>query len=331
MTGRPEVPAAAPSRGSRRGRPLSTAARALLLLLLVAGIIGVVAGAISSASALPPPGPTHSLLFSPLVAVLLLTSFGLFGLVGFIVFVILNRGRGGFGAQEGVMVSAFVLTILLVVLLLAIRAQFGTSGSQPPPGGSGPGSGQNGTTGGPVGNNGTGLNSTNSTLHPSPSSPSSSPLTLAILASVFVVTLGLVVALARFAHRDRGEALGVETTPAKLVKALSQAREALRSGANASARELIIQAYGAMLEALGTRSVGATESLTPREIEHRMLARLGLTPASAQGLRALFEEARYSHHPMTAEQAGAAQRCLDLVLQEITDSRREPALLARPS
>ena len=51
-----------------------------------------------------------------------------------------------------------------------------------------------------------------------------------------------------------------------------------------------------------------------------MEQKLALSSPSAHGLRELFEEARYSEHPMSDAHAESARQCLSEVLEQLKRS-----------
>jgi hypothetical protein len=65
---------------------------------------------------------------------------------------------------------------------------------------------------------------------------------------------------------------------------------------------------------------------TPREIAEEIIDRFGVRPENARALTDLFEEARYSSHPLTAADVDRARRALSSVLQDLdAPLRRRPA------
>jgi hypothetical protein len=74
-------------------------------------------------------------------------------------------------------------------------------------------------------------------------------------------------------------------------------------------RRDILRAYAALLRLLSDRRE-RTEELTPREIEQTLLTQFRLDRGAARELTALFEEARYSSHPLAPSEADRAGRLL---------------------
>jgi hypothetical protein len=77
----------------------------------------------------------------------------------------------------------------------------------------------------------------------------------------------------------------------------------------AADRRSILLAYAALLRLLSDRRE-RTEELTPREIEQTLLTQFRLDRGAARELTALFEEARYSTHPLAPSEAARAGRLL---------------------
>ncbi len=63
-------------------------------------------------------------------------------------------------------------------------------------------------------------------------------------------------------------------------------------------RKAILACYARFCALLGVRGIPDQVALTPREIEDRAVTQLEVSPSSAESLTSLFEEARYSTHPL---------------------------------
>jgi Domain of unknown function (DUF4129) len=81
-------------------------------------------------------------------------------------------------------------------------------------------------------------------------------------------------------------------------------------GAEADPRRAVIAAYGAMQRALGDRGVVPSPAEAPREYLERALTTSRATEREARALTGLFEEARYSTHPITERLRDAALSAL---------------------
>ena len=63
-------------------------------------------------------------------------------------------------------------------------------------------------------------------------------------------------------------------------------------------RAAILACYQRFCELLGMRGIDEQDALTPRELESVARDQLAVSAASAETLTSLFEEARYSTHPL---------------------------------
>jgi hypothetical protein len=94
-------------------------------------------------------------------------------------------------------------------------------------------------------------------------------------------------------------------------------------GHGADAREVILALYATLLARLRPM-VGGMDTSTPEEIRAVHLERLGARPEPARTLTRLFEEARYSAHPMGPESSRTAQEAVRAVLDDL-DRRDLPS------
>ena len=117
------------------------------------------------------------------------------------------------------------------------------------------------------------------------------------LAAVAIPELRALAAARRLA-RDDEDASRAAADRARAV--LAGAADALGEGRDP--REVIIALYAELLERLSPM-VGDLAPETPEEIRVHHLVRLGIAPARANALTRLFEEARYSTHPLGPEEA----------------------------
>jgi Domain of unknown function (DUF4129) len=81
----------------------------------------------------------------------------------------------------------------------------------------------------------------------------------------------------------------------------------------ADPRTAIIEAYARMEQALAQRHLGRRTPEAPREYLGRILREQGMPETSLTILTAMFEEARFSRHPIAASQPRRAARELDTV------------------
>lgn len=87
----------------------------------------------------------------------------------------------------------------------------------------------------------------------------------------------------------------------QIQDALTEAGAAIDRGEDP--RVTVVRLYVRLLEAIAPR-VGDLSSLTADEIRVRALAPLGIDPGASEVLTRLFEEARYSTHPVLPDDAG---------------------------
>jgi Domain of unknown function (DUF4129) len=81
----------------------------------------------------------------------------------------------------------------------------------------------------------------------------------------------------------------------------------------ADARAAVIEAYARMEQVLAGRALGRREAEAPREYLRRVLGERGVPERSLSALTALFEEARFSRHPITESASRAAATELQAV------------------
>jgi hypothetical protein len=121
-------------------------------------------------------------------------------------------------------------------------------------------------------------------------------------------------------QRRREHRRGPTVSPEEAVGAAARRLEAaLAIGYTIPREELrghIFALYAALLDALGP-ALGELSARTPREVEWLSVRYLGVSPETARWLTGLFEEARYSSHPIRPESIGAARDALLRLLQEL--------------
>ncbi len=178
--------------------------------------------------------------------------------------------------------------------------------------GHGGGTGSGNTSGSGSGGNSTGgsdgANNTSFTAARAPSRPTTIgiPPWVALAAmGILGAVAGLLMtpgALARLLDRPRsGRAAGRSEADLGAIRTgLSSACAAIESGEDP--RATIVRLYGRFLESVGP-AVSQLESATPREIERALRQRFRLAGEVAEALTRMFEEARYSSHPIPAPAA----------------------------
>ncbi len=298
--------------------PVSAPARDLsriYLLLALAVVVGVVA-ALLVAAAPPPPAP-HAGQFevqlpTQVWGVLFLAP--LLAGIGGLLFQRATQGRAspGRGALVAILVVVALLIALGVILALATPGPQGTVSvgtSNPPPN---PGnnsthhSGGGGTTTGATGST-TVFTFTSWDL-----------LAVVAIACTVVGLLTVPGTISRLVDRSRNVSARAPADPAAVRAALSSAAGALDRGADP--RETIVSLYVRLLSLVEV-TVGDVSALTAGEIRSRVLERLGVRPAAARELTALFEDARYSSHPLGPDDAARCRAVLVAVERDLAGSR----------
>jgi len=128
----------------------------------------------------------------------------------------------------------------------------------------------------------------------------------ALLAGLLVVVLVLRSRLVLF--EDAGEG-PVRAGRRAAVRAVEATIGELRLGGDV--REAILACFARFCALLGARGLADQEALTPRELEDLAVSRLRVTPEAAEALTSLFEEARYSDHPLGEADRERAVRSLE--------------------
>ncbi len=85
------------------------------------------------------------------------------------------------------------------------------------------------------------------------------------------------------------------------------------------ARGAVLRCFRTFCALLGRRGVVGQEALTPRELEVLAVHRLGVSGDAARELTSLFEEARYSVHPVDEEDRVRALRSLERIRGALGD------------
>jgi hypothetical protein len=167
----------------------------------------------------------------------------------------------------------------------------------------------NNSTGGGIGAGGTGGPTQITTLS---FPPWALDVAVAVVAGI-VAVLALPGVLRRVVDRGR-----FRTTrpldPAALAATLASAAAALERGEDP--RATIVRLYVQLLPVVAPK-VGDLSALTPQEIAARLVEGLGVGRPASQELTRLFEEARYSTHPMGAEEASRCRTALGSVENDL--------------
>lgn len=209
-------------------------------------------------------------------------------------------------------------------------------GASAGPNGTGTGNG----SGGPAGSNGSRSNGTGGVGSTPPTGPTagasggSGALALVpeLIAFLSLAALGLVLMRAGWRlppaagdpwagagggglrRRPRHRSIGSDRPLFEAARALRAELERMDRapgglGTGPGTRRTLIELYGRMLAAVGP-PLGDLSRRTPREVEELTVERLGVARPTARELTGLFEEARYSTHPLTEENVRRGRRAL---------------------
>lgn len=269
-----------------------------LAILLVAGLAFNLAHLDTGGDILPtvPNAGGTDGAFSGLRAFSLLQTAVVFGFFGFLVLGLVlyaRRRRGKRAEAPGPAsiwdaVASFVVlgVFLLMIYLWPLFTGRATDRTNDTTGGSGAG----GATGG---------------IPTVSGIPAGYFLGAALLAALLVLTL-----LFRPTLRlgGRGLAGASEVGRAQAAAAVAVALKDLEVGDDV--RETILACFRRFCEILGTRGLTSQDPLTPRELEDLAVGRFRVPEAAASDLTSLFEEARYSEHPLGEPDRDRAVRSL---------------------
>ncbi|NNN17287.1 MAG: DUF4129 domain-containing protein [Thermoplasmata archaeon] len=278
--------------------------------VLILGIALAVGGAAAllTASATT---PTSSSTPSPTLLELSETAFqwilvaGFLGVAGFLIVDRLRQRTMPYPAR----ILAVVLTTIVLLTVFAVVGRGLGGGSLLPLSPVGPGS--NDTSGG--GNTSSAANGTGSGTGFAPLHLAIPPWALfALVAAVALV--GTAVALRMLGTRERTRAVRPIPTDEEVRDVLVQASAALDT--DEEPRTVLVRLYGHLLNRL-TPIVGDTDRQTAEEIRRGHLIRLGIGLDTAQEITHLFEEARYSQHPIGPEEVARAKSALRRAVEEL--------------
>jgi hypothetical protein len=281
----------------------------LVLLLIGVGIaVGAAAVLVVGPSPRIPPPPSvggQLEIHLPLAAVglLCLAPF----LVGFGALFYRRLNHGAARLPGRVLAVALVMLMLLLLFILVVRGS-GGSGAVTYVGGSPP---ANNTTGAP--NNTTPVGATGGPTIVGWTIPSWGVWVLvAAVAALMTVVMAAALAVRRPAPAPRETLDAGEVSETRA--ALEAAAVALDQGADP--RLTILALYARLLAQVGPLA-GDLEPWTPEEIRVARLAGLGLSGPAMTTLTRLFEEARYSSHPMGPGAARRASEAIRVVEQQL--------------
>ncbi|MCI4372904.1 MAG: DUF4129 domain-containing protein [Thermoplasmata archaeon] len=292
----------------------------LLVLLLCALAVGAAVSLISSArTAGPPPpvGPTSEIVFPPWVVSVAIVGFTL-ALVLPIIYARLRTSGGG-PLTRPFMLGGLSLLLAGVVVVALFHLLGGRGGGFQTVAGNN----SNLSSGGS--NNSSSFNATpvhgpGGVLAPfNFQFPSWTLFALVSVAAVAVVLAGLP-PLAEYLE-DRREDRRFRARSAQVAAQVQKAlRDAARDLENAfDPRETILALYATLLSRIEPLSSNLDRS-TPEEIRHLHLTRLGIRADAARDLTRVFEEARYSSHPLGRAQVVLASTAIKAAEEDLLRS-----------
>jgi hypothetical protein len=275
-------------------------------------LAALLAGPTPAAAPPAPPNQVPVYNWLPIVGVL-----GVLLIFGYIAVEVYQRIRSGrLGYPMRVAITGFVAIALAAAFVISFHFIQNTL----VPGGNGtlhPGS-NNSSSGSGVSTNVSGGNG-NLTLGGGGVIPGSGFLTWADLGWVALAVGVLVAVVVMYTSLRRDE----PRTPASpssdavaLRKELEDSLRKLTEDPEADPREVIRALYHRLLLALRPR-FGPLSEYTAREVERVIVAAFGVREEHAHQLTRLFEEARYSQHPVGRGDAAVARRALSEVLVDI--------------
>jgi hypothetical protein len=237
-------------------------------------------------------------------------------LVGFGALIVRRITEPGMGVS-GRLVVSLVLVIVMLLLFVYLLAAGGGSNDR----GSitiTAGGGHTNSTRPPPTNNST--PPVNGTAVPGTYTVTVEPwelLTGVVAVSAVVAALALPGVLGRLLDRPSRRGVAVGTARSQVRSALADAGAAIDRGEDP--RETVVRLYVRLLVELEPR-VGDVAALTPDEIRRQALAGLGVSAPAAEALTRLFEEARYSTHPIGPSEAGRFREAIRRVESDLVRS-----------
>ena len=280
----------------------------LVVFLIVAGAFGGAAALLTA----PSVAPTFQETGNPVTN--LPTGLGELGgvaiLVLFGVWFVYRLTQRASSSSHGVMLGAF-LVVLLFCIAFIIAARFVGGGGGFVANRPGAPLNQTGSTP-PTGTPANG--SFNGTGYSWLSFPPWLFYVLFFGVDAVILLVALPFLLAR--HRERHEGTEPPASADEIRASLAQALKDLDVDPSVDPRRRIIAAYAKLLERVDRR-VPLSEPLTAREIERECTTRLRVTPSTAHELTSLFEEARYSQHPMDESSVARARAALNRALSDL--------------
>lgn len=287
---------------------------ALWLVLLVALLVGIVAALLrgaAPANGTPPAGQVIINLPTEVWGLLFLSPL----IVGFAALILRRLLFGSRPVPSSAVVAFVVVLALLTLFVFLVHGGNGNQGTVtvapgPPKGGGG----------------GTGNSSGCPNCSPSSPKNATAPAISFVIGPwvLLALLLGLgtlVAALAVPGVISRLVDRGPRPTPAPGEEVHEEARAETRAalaeagaalGRGDDPRTTIVRLYVRLLEEIAPR-IGDVAPLTADEIQRGFLVRLGVSGPASEALTRLFEEARYSTHPLGPHDAGRCRSALERV------------------
>ncbi|MCI4364944.1 MAG: hypothetical protein L3K10_02625 [Thermoplasmata archaeon] len=302
------------------GRPHRTRASPLLLVILLAALAvgAAVSLLVSARTAGPPPpvGPTSEVILPSWVVSVAILGFAL-AIIGPVLYFRIRYASNDVPGRFVVIATALILSMVIFVVITRLIHPTGglslvSGGNTTSPGG--------GTT--PV---------PNGTLPPAGGpggvlAPFNLPPWAVFVALVLAIVGVTVVGFPRLSEylQDRQEARWARRRADQVATRVQKAlRDAARDlGAGLDPRATILALYATLLVRIGPLATDLDRA-TPEEIRALHLTRLGIRPTAAEDLTRVFEEARYSSHPLGPP---AVLRASEAIREAEDDLRRAGAV-----
>ena len=293
-------------------RPATRVSWVLLVVLVAALATGAAASILVSASTAPPPpaGPAPLVLLPAWVIGAASLGVLLFVLSSMVLW---RLTSGSSPVMSKITVS--ILVAILVGIVFVLGARFlGVGGPV------GPNSMPAGTTNSSAGTNttsGTNVSGSGGYISLFPTLPGWVPIV--VLGFVVLIVAVVLVPQGRAYLADRrvrgaSRRAPTEPVPKGVREALSRASAELDLGGDP--RLVILALYSELLERLRPM-VSDLEASTPEEIRATHLIRFRVRPEAAATLTRLFEEARYSTHPMGPDAGARAREAVRTALDDL--------------
>jgi hypothetical protein len=142
---------------------------------------------------------------------------------------------------------------------------------------------------------------------------------LTVIAAVIALAVMVWVMLRRIVVDEEDEVEDEETPPETVAAAVAAGRAAVQDRTITDPREAIVACFAAMERALAGvgGDVAPREADTPAEVLRRGLEGASLPAPPARTLLRLFQEARFSRHPLDEDDRSDADRALSEILNSL--------------